>query len=213
MASKFAKSLIPRCNQPCRFSLCVWYACYSGAIDTAVQCAAESDFRIKKQCFESFVKIFDKVGCTAVSFTLCWFSPRILSHNQKGLNPCVRVPDTNTMKNVAYVFLNHCKTFQQQFHFTRIFSNLRDTKNLIILQSWYNCMQIDTNLNIINKTVEMISKVMMELYCILCFCNVAKIIKSFIQHQNRRIYCRLWALFGASNSMRFCMCRWLLYWI
>jgi hypothetical protein len=41
-------------------------ACHINVSDTAVQCAAESDFRIKK-CFGSFVKIFNKVGCTAVS--------------------------------------------------------------------------------------------------------------------------------------------------
>jgi hypothetical protein len=43
---------------------------HSGVNDSAVPCAAKSDFLIKKQCVELFAKIFEKkVDCTVVSMT------------------------------------------------------------------------------------------------------------------------------------------------
>jgi hypothetical protein len=60
---------------------CYWhryYSCafYSSVNDTAVQCAAESDFCIKNSVSDHFQKIFNKVGCTALSLTQKWYAQR-----------------------------------------------------------------------------------------------------------------------------------------
>jgi hypothetical protein len=43
---------------------------HSGVNDSAVPCAAESDFLIKKQCLNYSRRYSKKVGCTAVSLTV-----------------------------------------------------------------------------------------------------------------------------------------------
>jgi hypothetical protein len=100
---------------------CQWLccACHSGVNDSAVPCAVEPDFLIKKQCVKLFAKISKKklaaqrcrwhrcachsgvndsaVHVTAVSMTplcnqLCRLSSRIRSHIRKGFNLCIRDP-------------------------------------------------------------------------------------------------------------------------